>query len=92
MGSASSILNGGADKTPQKALLSRKDLIAYSLPKYYTTEAVTPKDVENVNSTWNMIVHETCPRYLEIKAAGLTDKSCLVLFYVSYFLVSAQLT
>lgn len=82
MGSTTSVLSHDPATKP-KELLSRKDLIEYSLPKYYTTEAVSAKDIENVTTTWDMIIHETSPRYLEMKAAGLTDKSCLVLFYVS---------
>jgi len=60
---------------------SKEEIVKLVLPVYYTEETITPRDQQLVIGSWNMIVNDTAPEYLEEKkSANFRYENC-----VSYF-------
>ena len=65
---------------------SYEDIFAAVTPVYYTTDAVTVEDLVASQQTWNHIINNTAPKYVEMKS----DKdfgyvSCISWFYTVFY-------
>jgi len=65
---------------------SKEEIVKLVLPVYYTEEPITSRDQQLITASWNMVVHDTAPEYLEEKKnAHFKFESCLYYFSHLFF-------
>ena len=87
MGAAASTFGGNAGATLEEK-------VTRLLPGYYIKDAeVTDADVDLAKSAWTMVVDDTSPEFLTLKARpeGFDQQSCLSWFFDQFYVFSAEI-
>ena len=87
MGAAASTFGGNAGATLEEK-------VTRLLPGYYIKDAeVTDADVDLAKSAWKMVVDDTSPEFITLKARpeGFDQQSCLSWFFDQFYVFSAEI-
>ena len=87
MGAAASTFGGNAGGTLEEK-------VEKLLPGYYIKDAlVVEADVDLAKSTWKMVVDDTSPEFMTLKARpeGFDQQSCLSWFFDQFYVFSAEI-
>ena len=62
-------------------------VVKIMMPLYYTTDVLTPYELEIAENSWNQIIENTSPAYTLAKNEGKLDefKNCQEWFQVSFY-------
>lgn len=79
---------GGASSTNVQSKRSVQDVCGVMMPVYYTTSPVTEIDHKRANETWDLILDDKSPLYLEGQkdpAFAAEYGSCIMFFYDTFY-------